>query len=262
MTGDAQTIQYATKACVVYCLASPDDQASIDLGDIVRDGGCGVCIYRGMKDRCGGVEAFFHGVRHEDATGTMQLGHAPHVCLVHAPSYSEDVTRVCRESVRSVVEVMDGDAGACVERMMHAWCEENVSVVYLVTQGTKLIDTILKQLDASLPEFSSNVFTCVVVERPGYSVENLMRNECAEAGVLRPPQSFMFLEGVSIESEIDQTMVGTFVYRLPGSTRVDHVKSLSDVEHVYQSGAHTCIAVERILYEVAYKIGYSLKYGA
>jgi hypothetical protein len=253
------TIQYASKACVVYCVA--EDGASYDVGNIpiVRDGSCGVCAYRQLDNPTSGLQGFFQGVRQVDPAGIMHLGTAPHVCLVKASS-GDDTIRVCRESVKRV-EVTDGGALDIAGRIHHALYAEDVAVVYLILRGTDMVDAIFEELDDT-SSFSSNVFTCLVIERPGHGVHDLMHKEHAIAGSLRPPQSFMFLEGPSRENDIDHNMVGTFVYRLPGSTRVDPVDSLTHVEHVYRYGAHKCIAVERILHEVAYKIGYSFKYGA
>lgn len=43
--------------------------------------------------------------------------------------------------------------------------------------------------------------------------------------------------------------------------RTDTVESL-DVEHIFEYGAGKCILIERALFEIAYKLGLSAKYGA
>lgn len=266
------------KACIVYVVADHEgtalDASYTSIGNhLAHEGSCGICVYRQSDARSQdsrGLHAFFRGVG--DCTSGMQLGAASHRCLVHA-SCADDTRRICYEMMQHI-DIVDGDDVRVVNRMIHAWCEEDVQVVYLVMKESPLtlvmLDTVFQRLDAEVPGFYSHVFVCAVVERRGYNVHDLEQwergNGDEEDGdilrVLRPPQSFMYLENRCINNDIDPHVVGTFVYRLPGSTRVDLVESLVDVRQVYRWGAHKCIAVERILYEVAYKIGCSMKYGA
>lgn len=257
MTGSLETRELCGKACVVYCTATDADSYGNVGEDIIGSGGCGICVYH-RQDDASGVEEFLHGVRHDDPAGMMELRKASHLCIVEQAS-GESVVQICRESLNSV-EAMHGDAGRIVKRMVKAWCEENVCVVYLVAKGVSMVNDILYCLEKN-PGLS-NIFTCLVVERTGYNVHDIVHSEDRVAGFLRPPQSFMFVGNQLLEKEIDQRMVGVFVYRQSGSTRVDSVKTISNVEDVYRNGAHKCIPAQRILYEVAYKIGYSKKYGA
>jgi len=111
----------------------------------------------------------------------------------------------------------------------------------------------------------SNAFVALVVERPGHDIHEIAGRN---ARSFTPRQSFMFRgsEGVSARRD----MVSTVVYRGPreaaplsnGGVRVDGVGQLEDVEGVYAEGCGKCVLAERVLYEVAYKIGRSDKYGS
>ncbi|KAI8113999.1 hypothetical protein M9434_002126 [Picochlorum sp. BPE23] len=121
---------------------------------------------------------------------------------------------------------------------------------------------LIRRLDA-IEGFSSNVFLCLITECRGFDIlgkEKELLDGTSGLSLIRPPQSFMF-RGAS-KVPIDSSKVGVFVYRLPGSTRIDDVESLADINGVYSKGGGKCIQIERILYEVAYKVGHSLKYGA
>ena len=111
----------------------------------------------------------------------------------------------------------------------------------------------------------SNAFVALVVERPGHDIHEIAGRNVRS---FTPRQSFMFWgsEGVSARRDL----VSTVVYRGPreaaplsnGGVRVDGVGQLEDVCGVYAEGCGKCVLAERVLYEVAYKIGRSEKYGS
>ena len=158
------------------------------------------------------------------------------------------------------------------------------------------VDDIMRHLDG-VPGFTESVFVCLTREWPGHDIfdiidkedhrqghpspsfSNYKKNACKDNSnngtnnstlqddamimkLVRPPQSFMFSGNTQIQEEIDRSKVGAFVYRLPGVTRVDHVQSFSDIHTIYHLGGHKCILAERIVYDIAYKIGLGNKYGA
>jgi hypothetical protein len=173
----------------------------------------------------------------------------------------------------------------------------DIDIVYLVitvsdnSHGIEgHLDDMMRHLDG-VRGFTDSVFVCLTREWPGHNIFDIIDQEDHRQGhpsctykednhnnihdgtlqdpddammikLVRPPQSFMFSGNTEIQEEIDRSKVGTFVYRLPGITRVDYVKSFSDVHTIYHLGGHKCILAERIVYEIAYKIGLGNKYGA
>jgi hypothetical protein len=152
-------------------------------------------------------------------------------------------------------------------------CSSDLSpdVVYVVLAGDlAALERVVSGIDASVLDAS---FLTVVVERPGYDIHNIQQiiddgMGDASSAVFRPPQSFTFRGSRTVPIRND--IVSTVVYRGPRSppaqsnarTRVDGLASLDDVSKVYAEGCCKCVLAERVLFEVAYKVGWSDKYGS
>lgn len=80
-----------------------------------------------------------------------------------------------------------------------------------------------------------------------------------EWNVRRPMQSYQF--SGPYEAKVDATWRAVVVHRLAGVTRRDRVQSLNFAD-IARSGGGGCILAERMLPEVAYKLGKAPKYGA
>ncbi|KAI8113998.1 hypothetical protein M9434_002126 [Picochlorum sp. BPE23] len=202
-------------------------------------------------------------VTHEDQVPILEKSRVGKIQRIFHPDIQENTnTHISVDSVDSVADsIMDafcnttgGDASDIVCLL--------VSPKHMELSPLGWTNDLIRRLDA-IEGFSSNVFLCLITECRGFDIlgkEKELLDGTSGLSLIRPPQSFMF-RGAS-KVPIDSSKVGVFVYRLPGSTRIDDVESLADINGVYSKGGGKCIQIERILYEVAYKVGHSLKYGA
>ena len=273
-----------SKALVVYVSEgiefSHDTSCSVQYLDehVVAQGCTGIGVYcddsmcgeeqmmRSLCDEKGGGDALRMYKNNVVMTGFVTCEHQIPIlekCRVGRIHriFSNDTGNTVIDSVDSVAEnIRDaffsrtGDASDIVHMLVHP--------KHMKGSPLEWTNDLIQRLDA-IDDFSTNVFVCLVVECRGFDIlqkEKELVDGVTGLSLVRPPQSFMF-RGTS-KVPIDCSKVGVFVYRFAGSIRIDDIESLTDINGIYSRGGGQCIQIERILYEVAYKVGHSLKYGA
>lgn len=153
------------------------------------------------------------------------------------------------------------DVGNDQERC-HAFESARSAVVYL--------NNLLKFLD-EIPGFKETVLVSLVLgANRTYPIEALVRyvQQKSQRAILktdknsntvcRPFQSFQF-KGLN-RVEVDPNSCSIVIHRLTGAVRCDRVKRL-DINAIIRQAGGGCILAERMMYEIAFKIGKAPKYG-
>lgn len=281
------------KAVVVYARDSAGERAGSRVDEdgvssrytagIASEGSCGLLAY--VDEPMTPLQQFFRGIsssrrggREKDTTSqVMKLGEAPGawVVLATGPDGGFDVERdagiVVHDGLHDVFR--ETSATAVGSRVSSLLCEDTSQAGTSTTRRPEVVYVILSGGSAVLEDVLCHIevrcldgaFVVLVTERPGCDIMQIVnRHACS----FTPRQSFMFRGSKPIAVRDD--LVATVVYRGPrdpppssnGRTRVDAVRRLDDVEEVYVEGCGKCVLAERALFEVAYKIGWSEKYGS
>lgn len=276
--------------------ASVHDPIGFRWGDsistnVVASGACGLCAYVDEGD--GPLRQFFRGLREveggerDTASHVMRLGQAPSAWvlgpgLASAGETTFDLERDAgvplREGVHDVYrEASMEEVGRRVSWLLEERGAEGEvvaapgasgrptrdAVYVLLCGGMAGLEHVLLQVGA---ERLDDVFLALVVERRGEEILQAVHGHAHCP--FRPPQSYTFRGSVSMP--IRRDLLSAVVYRGPrnpppsgnGSTRVDGVARLDDLGLVYAEGCGSCVLAERVLFEVAYKIGWSQKFGS
>ncbi len=129
------------------------------------------------------------------------------------------------------------------------------------------LDALVQQLNAQ-PGARESLLLVVVLGSGGASIGELLRpggsgveQQASNGGVggLRPRQSFQMCKDEAVAVDLASPLL--MVQRLPAVVRVDRCSQLS-LEQYAQRGGASAILAERLLPELAYKLGRAPKYGA
>lgn len=267
------------------------------LTQVVESGSCGLCAYVDEHDTP--LQQFFRGLvevksgERDTTSHVMRLGQAPSAWVLGPglpssglPSSEEttfdlerDAGVLVREDVHDVYrESSIGQVGRRVSSLLDCQGENHEDgsdgpggsgrspkdIIYVIQGGD--MSVLEHLLSAVGTERLHGVFVALVVEQRGQNIAEAVNRYAGCA--FRPPQSFTFRGSVSMPIQCD--ILSVLVYRGPrnpppssnASTRVDGVARLDDPGLVYAEGCGSCVLAERVLFEVAYKIGWSDKFGS
>ena len=257
---------------------------------VVESGSCGLCAYVDEPDAP--LRQFFRGLNavkgtEKDTTSNvMRLGQAPSAWVLGPglPTSSvldsgettfdlgRDAGVPVREGLHDVYrEPSVEGVGRRVSSLLGASCGSSGTsgqppkdVIYVLHRGdTSILEQMLSHVDTKMLD---GTFVALVVEQRGQDLAQIVNRHAPCR--FRPPQSFTFRGSVSVPIRHD--LLSAMVYRGPrnpppgsnASTRVDGVARLDDPGLVYAEGCGSCVLAERVLFEVAYKIGWSDKFGS